>query len=192
MATTTFLNNIDEDKVHQLISETESSIEYFVQISDQVLDAYTSDLDDIMQKIYKEVVLIEYPATDVIEKYFIELSNVIYFMSEKLERLGVYEDMSKAMMQEVFNRAYIDGQTNSLDSKTKITVAELTARAQESSKYEAVVNSIYSRSYSVFKSKINSANTMVATLSKILSKRMQEMNLSGQVERADTRRILNE
>jgi len=192
MATTTFLNNIDEDKVHQLISETESSIEYFVKISDQVLDAYTSDLDDIMQKIYKEVVLIEYPATDVIEKYFIELSNVIYFMSEKLERLGVYEDMSKAMMQEVFNRAYIDGQTNSLDSKTKITVAELTARAQESSKYEAVVNSIYSRSYSVFKSKINSANTMVATLSKILSKRMQEMNLSGQVERADTRRILNE
>lgn len=192
MATTTFLNNVDETKVQQLINDTESNIEYFVTISDQVLTSYTSDLDDIMQKIYKEVVLVDYPATDVIEKYFVELSNVIYFMSEKLERLGVYDDMSKAMMQEVFNRAYIDGQTSSVDSKNKITVAELTARAQESSKYEAVVNSIYSRSYSVFKSKINSANTMVATLSKILSKRMQEMNLSGQAERTDTRRILNE
>ena len=41
----TFLNNIDESKVNDLLTQTETNVEYFTSVSDNVVKAYTQDLD---------------------------------------------------------------------------------------------------------------------------------------------------
>ena len=60
----------------------------------------------------------------------------------------------------------------------KVTVAEAQTSAENSSTYENMVNTIYSRSYKMFKYKIDAAQTMLSSLSKMLSKRMQEAQMS--------------
>lgn len=50
--------------------------------------------------------------------------------------------------------------------------------SENASRYETVVNSIYSRVYRQIKFKIDGAYEMLASLRKIVSKRMQENQLS--------------
>ena len=56
--------------------------------------------------------------------------------------------------------------------KKKPTVAENQAVADAASIYESCVNSIYERAYKVVKFKIDAAQTMISTLSKMLSRRI--------------------
>ena len=113
------------------------------------------------------------------EKYFLELTNLIYFMGDKLEQLSIHSDMSKASEREVYNKAYLANQVKDSDRKNKTTVAENQAVAEEESKYEAVVNSIYDHAYKIVKFKIDAAKDMVGTLKKVISRRMQEEHLAS-------------
>ena len=98
-------------------------------------------------------------------------------MGEKLERLGLHDDVSKAQFREAYNNAYLDAQT-SLSAQGKPTVAMLTISAENGSVNETVVNAIYARSYKTFKFKVDSGFEMVKTLSKIISRRMSEDKLA--------------
>ena len=83
---------------------------------------------------------------------------------------------------------------NPLLEKAKPTVAELTAYAEGESINEQVTNEIYSRAYKIIKAKIDSAQTMTSTLSKTISRRMSEQQLSGAQPAgiSPARQILNE
>lgn len=141
------------------------------------MSSYTSVLDDVMQRIYTELQQDNLPV-DLLERYCLELSNVLYFMGDRLESLGIYDDISKAMYKEVYNRAYLDNQIKDTDKRNKTTVAENQAHADEVAKTQATVNAIYARAYKQVKYKIDAGQEMVNTLRKILTKRIQEMQLS--------------
>jgi len=190
----TYLDNIDTNKVTELLEQTNSNVAYFEQITDQVVNSYTGTLDQIMANVYTDVIEDESPTLETLEKYFLELTNCIYFMVEKVEKLGIYNSLSKIAAQEVKNNAYLDAQDiKSTDGKKK-TVAELTAESENAAIYESTVNSIYDRAYSIVKSKIQSANTMISTLSKTISRRMSEMQLSSSQPNAVApgKQLLNE
>lgn len=176
MLNNSYLSNIDVEKVTDTMVETEENSKYFEETSLQVVNAYTETLDDLMKQIYNDVISVDYPSIDVLEKYFLELTNTVYFMGEKLEALGVRDDMSKAQYQEIYNKCYLSNQIKDEDRKNKTTVAENKAVAENASIYEGTVNSIYNRAYRMVKYKIDAANEMIKSLSKIISRRMQENN----------------
>ena len=62
--------------------------------------------------------------------------------------------------------------------------------AEEASKYESVVNSIYERAYKIIKYRIDAAVRMVDVLKKIISKHMQDESFSNMT--SNGRKILNE
>ena len=179
MENNSYLSNVDTDKVTDVMCETEENSKYFEETSLKVVAAYTDVLDSLMKEIYSEVISIDYPPLDTLEKYFLELTNTVYFMGEKLEALGVRDDMSKAQYQEIYNKCYLSNQVKDVDRKNKTTVAENKAVAENASIYEFTVNSIYSRAYKMVKYKIDAANEMIKSLSKIISRRMQESKLSN-------------
>lgn len=173
-----FLDNIDKNKIESLIKETENNVEYFQQIVRNVVKDYSKDLDILMESIYKDIVNNNQPPLNTLEKYYLELSNLLYFIGDGLEKLGVYEAMSKSAYKEVYNNAYLNiGEIT--DSKKKPTVAELSAKAENIAQYELVINDLYSKAYRIVKNKIDSASTMLSCLSKIISKRMTEMQLNS-------------
>ena len=191
--TETFLNSTDEEIIKDLMNETDNNVVYFENLTRDTVRSYCQDLDVLMESIYKDIVSVDQPPLCALEKAFLELSNCLYYMGDKLERLGVYDVMSKNAYKEVYNSKYLGLTDNVAELKKKPTVAELTAMAENQTIYESVVSEVYSKSYKIVKNKIDAATTMLNSISKIISKRMVEMQLNSVPISATTgRQILNE
>lgn len=173
----TFIEN-EQSKVEitNVFEKTDEASSLFTNISDEVVKAYTSDLDKLLVKI-KENAVEHTPSDNILEKLVMELSNILYFMGTRLESVGIKDDITKLSAKEVYNNSYTNNLTNVGDQKKKPTVAELTVMAENDSRYQTVVNNIYSRVYRQIKYKIDAAYEMLSSLRKIISKRMQENQL---------------
>ena len=173
----TFINKIDtEEKINTIFDNTDKNTNYFTQISDKVVTAYTNDLDALMNNI-REDTIDNTPSDEILEKYVLELSNLLYFLGTRLETVGIKDDITRMSAKEVYNNTYTDNLDVAPGGK-KPTVAELNVMSENASRYETVVNFIYSRVYRQIKFKIDGAYEMLASLRKIVSKRMQENQLS--------------
>lgn len=170
--------NVNNNEIDKVVAETENNVSYFTYISDNLVKGYTENLDNLMIRI--QAVAIDNEASDdQLEKYVLELSNVLYFVGEKLESMGIRDDLSKLSAKQVYNNSYLENVSKPIDGK-KATVAELTANAEEDSRYETIMNNIYARAYRQIKYKVDAAYEMLASLRKVISKRMQEAQLSMQ------------
>ena len=158
------------------------------EVYEGLVKVATEDLDAIMQEIYTNVVLAEDVPFDTLQKLYAKLGNYIYYIGERLEKIGLSADVSEHSMKERYNAAYNDNLINPSDNK-KRTANELTAIAEEASMSEAVLNDLYMRAYKTVKFKVDSALGMVNTLSRLFSKKMQELNFSSQF---DNSRLLME
>lgn len=187
----TFLNDINVARVQELMNMTTQNVEYFNQTCASVVKQYSESLDNLMSDLYVDCIKNKNVTTDILEQYYLELSNMIYFMIDRLEQLGVYADMSKSASKEVYSKSYLSNQVKeSGTGKNKTTVAELQAQAEIDSQYESVVASIYEHAYKVVKGKIDAGQTMINTLRKIITHRMNEEQLSmyGNVKLTQTKR----
>ena len=174
------LDSLDKNKIDKILSETNENMEYFNEVFDRVVDSYTRSLDEIMAEIHDNIVMKDYPSTDILEKYLLKLSNCIYFISERAEKLGVYDALTKSAFKETYNNIYLENQSSNVGvvGAKKPTVAESTAIAENGSVYEATINDLYNRVYKTVKSKLDSANTMLSSISKLISRRMTEMQMN--------------
>ena len=170
---------VDKNKLVELIGSADTRTETVMSIVHEMLPKYTKSLDDLMGRIY-EGLHADNPITDdELESSYLELTNLLYFMGARLERLSVAAELAKSRNKEVYNEAYLSGQTVSDDPKKKVTVAELTARAEGAAQYDSTVSSVYSTVYSGVKYRVEAAEEMVHALSKVLSKRMAEKQLGN-------------
>lgn len=179
------------EEIQSVVKETEENYDVYSSVSNEVISRYTKSLDDIMNRIHEDIIMVSDPSISTFEKYHLELSNCLYFMQERLEKLGSLDYLSKTKYKEVYNQAYLDSQLPDATSNKKKTVNELVAISEEASKAEAVTNDIYARAYKILKNKIDAANTMISTLSKSISRRMGEEYLPS-TPVTGVRKILNE
>ncbi len=182
----TYLNNVDIAKVDKLMSDTGINVRYFNNTCSEVVKQYSESLDNLMKDIYVDCIKNDSAPLQVLESYYLELCNMIYFMQDKLEQLGVYSDMSASASKEVYSKSYL-AQSGIKDAsgKSKSTVAELQAQANLDSQYESVVASIYERAYKIVKGKVSSAQDMANSLRKVITSRNNEMQLSQYTPKGD-------
>ena len=176
MENKTFLSDVNEDKINSVVDTTESNVSYFNNICDNMVSFYMDTIDKLMVHIQRDVIDVE-ANDDVIEKYILKLSNALYFVGNKLEGMGIKDDLSKLAAKEVFNHTYLDAPVD--EKGKKPTVAELTAMSEDASRYETIMNNIYSRAYKQIKYKVEAAYEMLGSLRKVLTKRMQDANLNS-------------
>ena len=177
---------INLDSIYTNLDAIEESSNIILNISNNILKSYTQHLDDLMQDLYSKVAN---PSTNIsdtdLERYYLELTNLVYFMGEKLETVGVKDDISRAAAKEMYNKSYLDTAKSpaavigNSGKATKLTVSEITAIAESAAINEQVINMIFSRVYKQIKFKVDAAFEMIGTLRKIISKRMQEQQLSA-------------
>lgn len=178
-----------KQQIEERMPAIETSSADITNILSNVVSQYTKNLDEIMYGIERDILQVANPAIYTIEQYFLNLSSCLYFMCEQVEKLGVYDSISKSKAQETYNNRYLQYQFDTTDKKKKPTVAELTAMAENDALYDKTVNDLYNKAYKIVKNKVSAAETMISTLSKILSHRVQE----SQMTMTQTgRRILNE
>ena len=103
----TFLNSVDTNKVDSIMKSTEMNVEYFNTICTQTAKKYSEPLDNLMKDLYAECIKTQDAPTTTLERYYLELANMLYFMGEKLEQLGIYADMSKSAAKEVYSKHFL-------------------------------------------------------------------------------------
>jgi hypothetical protein len=184
--------DVMEDNLYSAMSDVNTKFEDVSPILDDIQSGYSAPLDEVMKKIYNDIISSENPELPLVQKYFMELTNTLYFMTEKVEQLGLYDDISKSAAKDVYNNAYIKSTTVPTESGKKPTVAEITANAEKESLYQTTVNTLYDRAYRIFKAKYDSGYEMVKCLSKVISSRMQEMALASTDNDIGTRKVLLE
>ena len=168
---------IDKQDFESLMSEVDELTNYYTEITNNILISYTQDFDDLMRDLKRDIIENE-PTDMLLEKYLLELNNMLYFLSSKLEDVGIKDDISNMLTKEVYNNSYLNNRVKDSEKKNKYTVAELTAIAENDSKQQNVLHSIYTRVYKQMKSKMDAGYDMVNSLRKIITRRMQESNLS--------------
>lgn len=179
---------MEENKLLDVSKNVEDNANSVIKLLEEKVSTEVSVLDDIMKNIYADVIQKSNPTIELLEQYYTELTNAIYFVGERVEKIGVLEDMSKLTAKQKYNDIYLDVSDN---AEKKMTVAAITAQAEAGSVYETTVNTVYSKAYKIFKFKIDAAQEMMKCLSKLISRRISEIDLS-KVDKSDGRQILLE
>lgn len=178
----TFLNGVDVGKVEEVIKSVNDNSKYFNDVCSGIVKEYSESLDGLMSDIYVSCVRDNDVSMETLQSYYLELSNMIYFMNERLEALGVKSSMAESAYKEVYSKnVIIESKDKDEKGKSKVTVSELQAKAALGAQYENVVSSIYDHAYKVVKGKVSSAQDMMNTLRRIISSRTEEMRLSSNV-----------
>lgn len=168
------------DKVKELITDTENNVSIVGAMSNEIVNTYTEHLDEVMTNINREVIMKNNTNDEILQKYFLELSNVMYFISSRSEFLGLFDDISKSNAKLAYNEAFAQNQAKAEleGKKSKPTVAENQIYAENNTINETLTNNIYSRSFKIVKAKVDAGWEMLKTLSKVLGARAYQKDYS--------------
>lgn len=166
------------EKYNELISCLEDDASVAKSISDEIVSKYTSELDGLMRRVNEDIIKVGDVPDTLLSSYLMELTNAMYFYGTKADELGMYADIAKSKSKISYNKAYVENQINNA-TKSKPTVAENQIYAENTTIDENTVSLIYSRAVNIVKAKIDSAKEMIRTISKIISKRQSDEQLSG-------------
>ena len=163
-------------------AELDTYIDYYNKIAKPVVDNYSRDLDDKMIQITEYIDRVKkynigYDSV-TIQRHLMELSAIVYFTNENLEKVGLRDDIAQLVYKTNYNEAYLTKQGKN-DAGTKYSVKQLEAFAEREALSDSIVKFLYSRAYKILSAKVESADTMLRTLSKILSALIADMQTTG-------------
>lgn len=167
---------MNQETVKALIEASDDDVSFVEKVSEQIVLDKTNDLDELMREIQDNIVNVQSPDDTTIESYLLQLTNALYFLTARCEKFGFYDDISKANVKLKYNDEYTKNQISALSGGKKPTQADNQIAAEIGSVDEQAVNIIYSRSLKIIRGKIDAANEMLRTLSKILSVHMNTVN----------------
>lgn len=164
-------NEIDKTTYKQVGERVDLLSKEVMEMVRDIVDNICGDLDDYMKCIDNILKDVSNPVTDIeLDDFVMNLTLLLYFVSDKQEQLGVEEDVAKAVHKEVFNR---------VREKAQGTVPDKNTAADLASQNEAIVFIVKSRAYRIIKSKVEMGFEMVNSLKKVMSRRIAELGLSS-------------
>lgn len=165
------VREFDNEQFEEVSYVVEEHSKTITDIVCRIVDKYTADLDSFVERVKNGLEDKEKPlTTNELSNICMRLATYIYFASAMTEQLGIKDDISKAVYKEVYN--------NNRNLLEKGTVADKNTQAELSSQKEYLVNVIYSRSFRIVKEKVDSAQELLSSCKKVLTLRINELNLS--------------
>ena len=154
----------------EIQQKVEADAQVIENIVIDIVEKQTKELDEYVRNI-KRVLEADYDdlTMDELNRIMIKLCSYAYFIVSKQELMGIRQDISEAVRAERYNEAYMKISAG--------TVAKKTAEAESSVKEETVISLIYNRAYKIMKGKYDSVNRLVDAVKKIVSSRIQSMQL---------------
>ena len=168
------LNEINHTAVSGVQKKVEDHSEVLSDIVNEIIDPYCKDLDRYVMFIRECLKDGETPPTnEELDDFCLNLSTLIYFAGGMCEQLGIRDDISKAVYREVYNDAR--------SALSEGTVADKDSIAELQSQQEQITNVCYTRAYRIVKAKVDAAQELLASCKKVLTRRVQEVELSRMV-----------
>lgn len=164
------IDDISKEKVSNIKTRVEHNSQILNDIVNEITQPYSKDLDKYVQFISTVLADGTNPPTDEeLEDMCLNLSAKIYFLSGACEQLGIKDDMSKAIKNEVYNKKR---------DEIRGTIADKDSYAELESQQEQITNICYSRAYRTVKAKVENAQELLQSCKKVLSRRITDLELS--------------
>lgn len=159
----------DKDILSQELLEcVESNAGELEKTVNAIIEPYVSELDDYMKFVRGILRDDEKPPTDLeLDDFIMNLSTMLYFASTGAEQMGIRDDLSKVAYKEAYNTA-----RSLLD---KGTVADKNTQAELDALSDHIVNVVYNKCYKIMKAKVESAQEVLASVKKVISRRCSEL-----------------
>lgn len=168
---------IKYENITEVLTEGEMNAQILDELSDNILTNYCSELNDIMNKIRLEIIDAEEAPTTVLERYLLLLAEAIFWATDKLESAEIRTSIHKAIASEAYNRAYMEAATEGGSGVKKPTIAELQAIATQQAMTEQMTATLQSSVRDRIKGRIDAAQCMHRSLTRILARRQEEQNI---------------
>ena len=164
------LTKIDINALNGLRLKVEDNSHVIDNIVKDIVEPYVKDLDAYIIFIRECLKDGENPPTDYeLEDFCMNLSTYIYFASGMCEQLGIRDDIAKAVYREAYNNAR-DNASGTVQDKNMLAELEV--------QQEQVISMCYTRCYKVVKAKVESAQELLSSCKKCLTRRMSEQELT--------------
>lgn len=164
-------DKLDTEKILKKMERVDDNGQKLDVIVNQVVNSYCSELDEFINKIYSLVSNKSLDVPDVdIEYMILQLPCLMYFASNKLEQLGLREDIARGVEKEKYNDILL---------KTDGKVLEKESAAEMGCQEETLITAINSRAYRKIKSRLEYASATLESLKKVLTNRISDKELSG-------------
>lgn len=152
------------DKIEENSAEIDKTV-------NDIIERYSGELDEYMSFIMGILKDDKQPPTDAeLDDFIMRLSTLIYFTSVGAEQMGIRDDLSSSAYKEAYNVAR--------SMQKSGTVADKNTQAELDAMTEKVVSIVYNKAYRILKAKVESAQEVLSSCKKVLSRRMAEYNLS--------------
>lgn len=163
-------DNLDKQKFSKIKLHVEDNSVIMDDVVMDIIKPYTKDLDNYVLFIKECLKDGENPPSDSeLDDFCMNLSTYIYFAGGMCEQLGIRDDISKAIYKETYN---------TVRDNAGGTIADKNSTAELESQHEQLVNVCYNRAYKIVKAKVENAQELLSSCKKVLSRRMQEYNLT--------------
>lgn len=159
----------EELKLRQIKSRVEQSSITLERLIDNIVSKYDRELDEEIEKVKLALEEKEKLSDEEVENLVMKVPVFMYFSSNGVETLGVEADMAKQVKLEVYNQKYLEAEGTINDKK---------AEAESMVINEQLVEIAFSRAYKKLKTKLEMAEHVFSGAKKVLSKRMQDIDLS--------------
>ena len=166
--------NIDYNDIVCVLTEGESNAQILDELSDNIINNYCSELNQLMTSIRSEIIDAEQAPTSILEKYLMLLAEAIFWATDKLESAEVRTSIHKAIATEAYNKAYMEASV--AGGAKKPTVAELTAVATQQSLTEQMTSTLQSSVRDRIKGRIDAAQCMHRSLTRVLTRRQESID----------------
>lgn len=164
--------NLDKEKIKKIQSRVDISSEKLEEIVNDIIHPYCQDLDNYVDFIRGILRDGDNPPTNYeLDDFCLNLSVYLYYASCMQERLGIKDDISRALYKEIYN--------SYRQSQDKGTVADKDAIAELSSQQEYLTSVCFKRAYSIMKAKVSAGQELLSSCKKIISRRMSEAELTN-------------
>lgn len=160
---------MDETRMRSVKIEVENNSKVIDRMVDQIVSKYNRDLNQFIQSVREQLDRKDLLSDEELENIAVKLPLFMYFAASGLESLGIEGDSAKAVKLDVFNQKYLKA-TGTIQDKTK--AAELDTFN------ETFVEIAFNRAYKTLRIQLDMAEHLFSGIKKVLSKRMQEFELS--------------
>ena len=165
------LSNEELQKLSNCKSKVEEDSAQLQAIVNDIVRPYIEDLDRYIEFVRNILKDGENPPTaQELDDFCMNISVFIYYASGMQEQLGIKDDISKALYREMYNTVR--------DNQTSGTVADKDSIAELQSQTEYLTSVLYKRAYSIVKAKVAAAQEILSSVKKVISRRMQETEIT--------------
>lgn len=159
----------ERDNLRSIKAKVEMNSVTLDKIVDTIVAKYSRELTEEVEKVKKILEDRDRLSDEEVENIVMRIPVFMYYAGTGLESLGIEADMAKAVKAEVYNEKYM---------KAEGTIKDKAAEAETLTIQEAMIEVAFHRAYKKMKLQLDMAEHVFSGAKKVLSKRMQDLELN--------------